>query len=579
MEAKLPLLCLTPKPSWSRSIRMRKRATASTTTQSRKTCGGNQTHAAEMLGISRDRVRARLRKAEKFGHKSIADSRWLMPFKRNGEGEETLRASQLQLAGIIATAMDAVITTGSDQRIIIFNTAAEEMFHCSAEEAKGAPLGQFIPERFREIHREHVERFAQTGETSRRMGALPELIALSADGEEFPVEAAISQIKVGGQKLFTVILRDIAQRKAAEEKLREQSLLLDKAQEAILLRALDGPILYWNQGAERLYGWSAQEAVGQLAKELLFNEPAPQLDEAYRVTLEKGEWRGELRQVRKDGTEIIVESRWTLILTKDYKPQAILAINTDITEKRRLEAELLRAARLSLIGEMAAGLAHEIKNPLAGIQGAMDILIERREPDDAERRTLELARREVGRIDRTVRALLEKARPHTLKLAPASLSEVVRNAVLLARHQAAAMAHQKQIDIKYEPPGDPFVLPIDAAQIEDAMLNLINNAVEAIDQEGSVTVRVFHQNGGDDSRPAFAEALIAVEDTGRGISKANLQHVFNPFFTESGGGTGLGLAAVRRIARAHGGWAEAQSPLGEGSTFTIHLPFPTAAEN
>lgn len=563
-------------------------------------CNGNLTHAAQLLGISRDRVRARLMKAEKLGHKSMTEFNWTLPcgidFGRGTfsyenstsknvsevigrkQTEDVMLESQMQLAGVIATAMDAIITTDSEQHVVIFNEAAEQMFGCTVSEAKGSPLERFIPERFRKVHREHVQRFAQTGETMRRMGALPELIALRADGCEFPVEASISQIDVGGRKLFTVILRDITERKRAEEKLREQALLLDKAQEAILLRSLDGPILYWNQGAERLYGWSAEEAVGQLAKDLLFKESMSQLDDAFRVTMDKGEWHGELHQIRKDGSEIIVESRWTLILSKDNQPQAILAINTDITEKKRLETELLRTTRLSLIGEMAAGLAHEIKNPLAGIQGAVDILIERRKPEDAERRTLELVHREVERIDKVVRALLEKARPHELKLASASLAEVVRSAVLLARHQAAAMAHEKQVSIKYDAPADPLVLPLDAAQIEDAVLNLVINAVEAIDTEGRVTVRVSRQNGSNGSKPAFEEALIQVEDNGRGIAEEKLQYIFNPFFTESSNGTGLGLAAVRRIARAHGGWVEAQSSLGRGSTFTIHLPFHTAED-
>src|SRR5205085_12490189 len=123
-----------------------------------------------------------------------------------------------------------------------------------------------------------------------------------------------------------------------------------------------------------------------------------------------------------------------------------------------------------------------------------------------------------------------------------------------------------------------LMLPLDAAQIEDAVLNLVNNAVEAIDEEGSIIVRVTRQHGRRDSASSFEEALVSVEDDGRGISEANLQYIFNPFFTGSSGGTGLGLAAVRRIARAHGGWVEAQSSLGHGSTLIIHLPFPTATE-
>jgi signal transduction histidine kinase len=219
------------------------------------------------------------------------------------------------------------------------------------------------------------------------------------------------------------------------------------------------------------------------------------------------------------------------------------------------------------VGELAAGLAHEIKNPLAGIQGAVDILIRRRDKNDPEREALEGMRHEVERIDSTVRVLLDRARPRLVSVKATSLTEVVARAVNLASSQSSNESTKGRIKIEFDPPEDPITVPIDAAQIEDAVLNLILNAIDAIDRNGEVTVQVGQTEMGSES-----EAIVRVSDNGRGISEDDLVKVFNPFFTTRAGGTGLGLPAVRRIVRAHGGRVEVQSSLGQGATFTIHLP-------
>ena len=298
------------------------------------------------------------------------------------------------------------------------------------------------------------------------------------------------------------------------------------------------------------------------------------------TTIASGEvWKGDLKNRAKDGSIYWVDTTIVPFLNSDGKPYQYVAIRHDITQLKLAEekilqqaAELQRAAHLSFVGELAAGLAHEIKNPLAGIQGTVDILIRRREASDPETEALQGIRHEVERIDGTVRALLARARPRALSPARTSLTELVWRAVRMARSQAGSTtASGDRIRIEFEPPPEDIGPVIDAAQIEDALLNLIINAIEAIEGEGQVTVSI--RRAESESEAEFDEdAVIEVSDNGRGINEEDLAVIFHPFFTTTKGGTGLGLPAVRRIARAHGGRVEAKSTVGEGSTFTIYLP-------
>ena len=288
-------------------------------------------------------------------------------------------------------------------------------------------------------------------------------------------------------------------------------------------------------------------------------------------------WKGELRNRAKDHSIYWVDTTIVPFLNSEGKPYQYVAIRHDITQRKVAEeqvlqqaAELQRAAQLSFVGELAAGLAHEIKNPLAGIQGAVDILIRRRDKNDPELEALEGMRHEVHRIDNTVRALLDRARPRLVSVKASSLTDIVGRAVNLARAQltnAAARGHR--VNLEFDPPADPITIPIDPAQIEDSVLNLIINAIEAVDGDGEVKIRVERSQN---DRAEEEEAIVEVLDNGRGIAEEDLTSIFNPFFTTRPGGTGLGLPAVRRIARAHGGRVEVKSSSGKGSTFSLHLP-------
>ena len=342
-----------------------------------------------------------------------------------------------------------------------------------------------------------------------------------------------------------------------------------------------GIINFVNDAFCRISKYSRDELLGQDHRIINSGYHPKEFIRDLWTTIASGKvWKGDLKNRAKDGSIYWVDTTIVPFLDAEGKPYQYIAIRHEITPLKQAEekilqqaAELKRAAQLSFVGELAAGLAHEVKNPLAGIQGTVDILIRRRDPSDPEAEALQAIRHEVERIDGTVRALLERARPRVVSVRASSLTDIVGRAVNLARAQSGNEATPgHHVKVEFEPPADPIIIPIDAAQIEDAVLNLIINAIESAEADGQVKIRVAQ----DDPDTEFEdEAIVEVSDNGRGISEADLLRIFNPFFTTRPGGTGLGLPAVRRIARAHGGGVAVKSSLGSGSTFTLHLPIKT----
>ena len=259
--------------------------------------------------------------------------------------------SEAILADIVGSAMDAIVTVDESQRIIMFNGAAETMFRCTAQHALGAPLDSFIPERFRAAHLEHIRSFGRTDTTRRKMGDLGGIYGLRANGEEFPIEASISQTHGPGRKLFTVILRDISERRRIEAELHATTKLVqsivESSDDAIICKTLDGVIISWNAGAERLFGYSEQEAIGQ---SMLMLIPAERADEEPAILGRIG--RGERVQhfetvrVRKDGQRINISA--TISPLRDPSGQIVGAskIARDITEHKRAQEKIVRLSRI-----------------------------------------------------------------------------------------------------------------------------------------------------------------------------------------------------------------------------------------
>jgi PAS domain S-box-containing protein len=495
--------------------------------------------------------------------------------------EEALRRSQEQLAGVIGSAMDAIITVDEEQRIVLFNAAAERMFFYPAEDALGQPLGRFIPERFRHAHRAHVRQFGQTHVTKRAMGAFGAVYGLRSDGEEFPIEASISQIEAEGRKLYTVILRDITERKRADEALKEQARILDLA--PVLIRDLAGRILFWNTGTEQMYGWTSEEALGKTTHALLRTEFPRPLEEIKARLFSRGYWAGELVHTHKDGSTLLVASRWVLHRDEEGRPRAILEINNDITERRRAEEQVRRLnEELELrVAERTAQLeaanreleafsysvSHDLRAPLRHINGFSQALLEDHadQLDEAGRGYLQEVRGASRQMAQLIDDLLQLARitRSEMRREAVSLSELALSAVAELRKREPARAVAVSIEENLTAYGDKRLLRV-------VLDNLLGNAWKFTSKREEAVIAFGRGRGGG------GESFYFVRDNGAGFDMAYADKLFGAFQRLHGAGefegTGVGLATVQRIIRRHGGRVWAEGEVGVGAAFYFTLP-------
>ncbi len=290
---------------------------------------------------------------------------------------------RVRLGGIVSSAMDAIISVDSSQKIILFNAAAEAMFRCREEEVLGQALDRFIPVRSRAVHRRHVEGFGQTGVTSRSMRSLGSLKGVRADGEEFPIEASISQTMEAGQKIYTVILRDITERQRSEAATALLAAIVDSSSDAIVSKDLNGVVTSWNAGAEKMFGYSADEMLGQPILRLI---PPDRHDEEVKILdrIQRGEGIEDFETLRrtKDGTLIDVSVSVSPVRDGEGRIMGASKLARNITERRRGEAALRESERRyrNTLENMMEGcqiIGHDLRylylNKIAAGHGRRDI--------------------------------------------------------------------------------------------------------------------------------------------------------------------------------------------------------------
>lgn len=493
--------------------------------------------------------------------RSYADTALLGAAAGRRVAEEKLLVSQLRLEGIIQSAMDAIITVDQDQRVVLFNQAAERLFQVPAEKAIGESVDRFIPQRFREAHREHVQEYGKAGTTSRKMGALGTITGLRANGEEFPAEAAISQVSVEGKKYFTVILRDIRERKRLEEAQAHLASIVASSEDAIIGESLDGVVLSWNRAAEEMSGFSAQEVIGRPLGDFLPKEDAEK-ERNFLAIVARGDsiQQYETVRVRKDGQPLYVSLTISPIRNEQGGVIGASRIVRDITEKKQLQEQLRRTERIAELGTLASGMAHEIGTPMNVILGRAEYLMERVR-EAPIRKGLQVIVSQVERITRVMNQLLAFARRRPVERRRLDLQQTIKDNLDIFQERLAG--NRIKVETAFANSCPPVYA--DADQMSQVIINLVMNAIHAMPDGGCLQITLT---------PADGVVKLIVADSGHGIPPDVKAKIFDPFFTtkEFGKGTGLGLTVVKGIIEEHGGSIAVESEPGKGTVFTLSLP-------
>jgi PAS domain S-box-containing protein len=366
---------------------------------------------------------------------------------------------------------------------------------------------------------------------------------------------------------------DLTERQCAVEQIEEQAALLDEAQDAIIVRDLEGKAIFWNKGAERMYGWTRQEVLGLNISEIIFSDPK-RFAEVNALTLSQGKWSGDLQHLTKDKREISIESRWTLIRDKEERPRSVLSINTDITDRKKIEAQFMRAQRMESIGTLAGGIAHDLNNILAPIMMSIDILKTTTKHPQAKEilDTIEVSARRGADIVRQVLSFARGMEGERIEVQPKHLLKDLENII--------KGTFPKGIRLKFTIPNDTWTILGDPTQVHQILLNLCVNARDAMPNGGNLTVGVENCELDEHYVAMNLQAKvgnyvrITVTDSGTGMPPDVIDKIFEPFFTTKGidEGTGLGLSTVMAIVKSHEGTINVYSEPGRGTTFKVYLP-------
>jgi PAS domain S-box-containing protein len=403
-------------------------------------------------------------------------------------------------------------------------------------------------------------------------------IAASGRRREAELTRAAEELEKRVEERTAEALQMAHRASEAAESLREQAQLLDMAHDAILSLDGDGQIRFWNRGAERMYGWTREQAVGQTVNELLkpeLPEPIGFLREQVKRT---GRWEGELTHSRKDGSALIVASRWAARQAEDGHADGILEINSDVTERRRIEEQLRHTQKLESLGVLAGGVAHDFNNLLTGILGNSSLALDNIGPSNPNRPLIEEIMKASERAAELTKQLLAYAGKGRFVMRTVDLSELVREISGLVQTSFPSRA-QLRLQLADRLPG----IDADPGQLQQIVMNLVINGAEAIGPQGGVVlVQTALQDVDEQYIGTMSSAgellkpgtyvLLEVHDSGIGMDEETLSKIFDPFFSTKFTGRGLGLSAVLGIVRAHKGALKVYSKPGQGTTFKVLFP-------
>ena len=484
--------------------------------------------------------------------------------------ERRYRALAEKLHSITSNIPIYICELKRDGRIIFINRTYKGL-------SRDQVIGTFMIDWFPEEQRPRIQSVLEQAFRTKQVQTIEYSIP-NAQGEIRSYITQIVSIRVKEAEPTAVwIASDITERKQAEQKILEQAALIDIATDAIFVQDLENQILFWSQGAERLYGQTAAETVGQTAHALFHQECLSPSETSFQTTIEKGSWQGELKQVKKDGTEIMVASRWTLVRDQFGQAQSILVVNTDITEKKQLEQQFYRAQRLESLGTLASGIAHDLNNIFTPILGIAQLLpLKLPNLDERTQELLESLEDSAKRGANMVKQILTFARGAAGKRISLQVEHILFEVVKIARQ-----TFPKSIEIHTDIPARTLsMVKADPTQLHQVFMNLAVNARDAMLNGGSLNFSAenlfldgiyarMHLDAHEGNYVA-----VTISDTGIGIPIEQKERIFEPFFTtkEVGRGTGLGLSTVLGIVKNHGGFLQVLSEVNKGTQFKVYLP-------
>jgi PAS domain S-box-containing protein len=489
---------------------------------------------------------------------------------------------------------DALVAVEPDGTIAQINSQAEELFGYRREELLGQKVELLVPERYRRNHQGHREDFAHNPKI-RRMGAGLDLYGRRKDGSEFPVEISLSPIAAGDRPLVLSAIRDISDRKRIEEELRQAhtelsrrtsqqigeyrgqlASIVDSSDDAIIGKDLDGRITAWNRGAERIYGYAAEEMIG---KNVSLLAPRDRPDEIPKILerIRRGESVEHFDSVRiaKDGRRLDVSISVSPIREAGGRVIGASAIARDITAQKRAEEHLRQAQKMEAIGRLAGGMAHDFNNILGIINACTELLRTRVDSKSDIGQYVTNMRKAVDRGASLTRQLLAFSRKNVVQPQVLDLNERLKDVTKLLRPLMG-----EDVEIVISPRTEAAIVEADPGQLDQVVLNLAVNARDAMPNGGKFiletskvkTDEIFGQMNKPLSVGNYV--MLAVSDTGVGMDPGTVSRIFEPFFTtkEVGKGTGLGLAMVYGIVQQAGGHIWVYSEPRRGTTFKIYLP-------
>jgi two-component system cell cycle sensor histidine kinase/response regulator CckA len=489
-----------------------------------------------------------------------------------------LAPSDVHTRAILESSIDAIITIDEMGRILFFNPSASRMFGYGETEVVGRKINDLMPSPYSAEHDGYMANYRNTG-VKKIIGIGREVQGRRKDGSVFPIDLAVAEARLPDRRIFVGTIRDLSHRKVQEERIREQASLLDKVHEGIVVRDMEDRIVFWNRGAESIFGWSSEETLGRPATNFLNGDPHDISEAIRKEALATGEWSGELDKRTKAGAAVSVDCHWSLMRDDAGSPKGFVVLYIDVTEKKQLQRRSLRAQRVESIGVLAGGIAHDLNNVLTPVLMAVKLL--RHERPQADRlRLLDTAQASIERGVGMLRQLLTFAGGGKGDRVVLDVKMVVREVVDMLSHLIP-----KSIKLEESVADDLWNVKGDSTQLVQVLVNLCVNARDAMPNGGllqidarnvSWTGEMIHKH--PDAKPG-PKVCVSVADSGVGIPKESLERIFDPFYSTKkfGEGTGLGLSTAAGIVRAHGGFIDVYSEVGRGTKMIVYLPADAVA--